>query len=153
MKIATAATENYLSKIDKEKISGCVIYGPAESVVSSRFELVAKKITPDLSDPFLVANLSKDRLSEDPACLADEFYSFSMLGGRKLIIIKDCDTQAASALKLLLSEKNLSAKSENFILIQAGDLDKGASLRKQAEESDQSPASPAMKMTKDQSKN
>lgn len=134
MKIPPFQIENYIEKIAAEKIAGAVIFGPEPSVVVDRFEKIAKKISPDLSDPFLVSHLSKERLSEDPACLADEFYSFSMLGGRKLIIIKDCDVQAAAALKLLVAEKDFQQKSENFILIQAGDLEKHSSLRKQVEE-------------------
>lgn len=137
MKIANAQIDFYIQKIAQEKIAGCLIFGPEVSVVNYRFDLIAKKISPNLSDPFLVANLSKERLSEDKGILADEFFSFSMLGGRKLIIIKDCDAAAGAALKLLCEEPDFAKKSENFILIQAGDLDKSSSLRKVAEESAQ----------------
>jgi DNA polymerase-3 subunit delta len=87
-----------------------------------------------LADPFLVANLSKERLSEDKGILADEFFSFSMLGGRKLILVKDCDVAVGAALKLLFEDRDFATKSENFILVQAGDLDKGSVLRKAAED-------------------
>lgn len=137
MKIANAQIDFYIQKIAQEKIAGCLVFGPEVSVVNYRFDLIAKKISPNLSDPFLVANLSKDRLSEDKGILADEFFSFSMLGGRKLIIIKDCDIAAGAALKLLCEDQNFAKKSENFILIQAGDLDKSSPLRKVAEESAQ----------------
>ena len=66
--------------------------------------------------------------------LTDEFFSFSMLGGRKLIIVRDADIAASAALKILFAEKNFAQKSENFILIQAGDLDKSSALRKLAED-------------------
>ncbi len=144
MKIAPFQIENYIQKIDKEKIAGCLIFGPETSVVNYRFDLIAKKISPNLSDPFLVANLSKERLSEDKGILADEFFSFSMLGGRKLILVKDCDAAASAALKILFESENFTQKSENFpvdaqhdrnfILVQAGDLDKGSALRKLAED-------------------
>lgn len=134
MKIPPFQIENYIQKIAGEKIAGCLIFGPETSVVNYRFDLIAKKISPNLSDPFLVANLSKERLSEDKGILADEFFSFSMLGGRKLILVKDCDVAAGAALKILFESENFAAKSENFILIQAGDLDKGSALRKLAED-------------------
>ena len=134
MKIPPFQIESYLQRIAGEKIAGCLLFGPESSVVSHRFDYIAKKISPNLSDPFLVANLSKERLSEDKGILADEFFSFSMLGGRKLILVKDCDVAAGAALKLLFEDRDFAAKSENFILVQAGDLDKGSALRKAAED-------------------
>ena len=113
-----------------------MVYGPCASVIISRFNYIAKKIVANLSDSFLVSHLTKERFAQYPSCLADEFYSFSMLGGRKLIIIQDPSTQMASALKELLQDKDEVAKSDNFILIQAGDLDKSSALRKIAESSE-----------------
>ncbi len=133
MKIANAQIDFYIQKIAQEKIAGCLIFGPEASVVSHRFNSIARKISPDLSDPFLVSNISKERLSEDKALLSDEFYSLSFLGGRKLILIKDSDANVGSALKNLFLDKDYAKKSDNFILIQAGDLDKSSALRKAAE--------------------
>lgn len=135
MKIANAQIDSYIQKIAQEKIAGCLIYGPETSVVDYRFDLVAKKISPDLSDPFLVTNLSKERLTEDKGTLADEFFSVSMLGGRKLILVKSADIAAGAALKILFEESDFAKKSDNFILISGGDLDKSSALRKAAEDS------------------
>jgi DNA polymerase-3 subunit delta len=134
MKIASAQIDFYIQKIAQEKIAGCLVFGPEPSVVNYRFDIIAKKISPDLSDPFLVAHLSKERLVEDKGILADEFFSLSMLGGRKLILIKDADLAASGALKILFEEGDFAKKSENFILILAGDLDKSSSLRKIVED-------------------
>lgn len=134
MKIATFQIENYIQNIASEKIAGCLIFGPESSVVNYRFNLIAKKIVTDLSDPFLVTNISKERLSEDRGLIADEFFSLSFLGGRKLILVKENDANVLEALKSLFSEKDFSKKSENFILIQAGDLDKSSPLRKSCED-------------------
>ncbi len=134
MKIANAQIDFFIQKIAQEKIAGCLVFGPESSVVTYRFDAIAKKISPDLSDPFLVTNLSKERLAEDKGLLSDEFFSFSMLGGRKTILIKDADTAAGAALKLLFENDDFAKKSENFILIQAGDLDKSSPLRKLCEE-------------------
>ncbi|MBU6339652.1 MAG: DNA polymerase III subunit delta [Rickettsiales bacterium] len=134
MKIATAQIDSYIKKIAEEKIAGCLLYGPEVSVATSRFEVIAKKIVSDLSDPFLVTNISKDRLAEDNSLLIDEFYSLSFLGGRKLITVKDVDANFTAALKTLLSDRECANKSENFILVQAGDLDKSSALRKIAED-------------------
>jgi DNA polymerase-3 subunit delta len=102
-------------------------------LVNYRFDLIAKKIVADLSDQFLVANLSKERLEEDKHILADEFFSLPMFGGRKLIVIKDAGANEAEALKMLFEGSDSAKKSENFILVASGDLDKTSSLRKFAE--------------------
>jgi DNA polymerase III subunit delta len=134
MKIANAQIDSYIQRISHEKIAGCLIYGPETSVVNYRFNLIAKKICPDLSDPFLVANINKERLSDNKGILSEEFFSFSMLGGRKLIAVKDCDASAGNAIKELFSDYEFAKKSDNFILIEAGDLDKSSALRKLCEE-------------------
>lgn len=134
MKIASAQIDNYIQRIAAEKISGCLIFGPEEPSINYRFDIIAKKISPDLSDPFLVVNISKERLAQDKSLLNDEFYSFSMLGGRKLILIRDCDINVINAVKALFEDSDFAKKGENFILIQAGDLDKSSALRKACED-------------------
>lgn len=135
MKIATNLIDQYLKKIAQEKISGCLLYGPENAVSRFRFDLIAKKIVEDLRDPFLVANLSNERLKSDHGILADEFYSISMMGGRKLITIKDANEDTISALKILFADPQYGRKSSNFILILAGDLAKNSALRKIIEDS------------------
>jgi len=134
MKITSSQIENYLLRIANEKIAGCLVYGPEAIVVRARVEIIAKKIVKDLSDGFLVSNLSEEKLEIDNALLADEFYSMAMFGGRKLIIIKDASTYTAQALKALVANKDYAKKSDNFILIQADDLSKTSALRKIAED-------------------
>ena len=135
MKISSYQVENYIKKIADEKISGCLLYGPEPTITRYRFEIIAKKIVNDLTDPFLVSQLSSEKIKEDKAILTDEFYSIAMLGGRRLIMIKDCDAHTVQALKILLSDPQYGRKSENFILIQGGDMDKSSALRKLVEES------------------
>jgi DNA polymerase III subunit delta len=135
MKISSYQVENYIKKIADEKISGCLLYGPEPTITRFRFEVIAKKIVNDLADPFLVSQLSSEKIKEDKAILADEFYSIAMLGGRRLIMIKDCDVNTVQALKILLSDPQYGRKSDNFILIQGGDMDKSSALRKLVEES------------------
>jgi DNA polymerase-3 subunit delta len=135
MKISSYQVENYIKKIADEKISGCLLYGPEPTITRFRFEVIAKKIVNDLADPFLVSQLSSEKIKEDKAILTDEFYSIAMLGGRRLIMIKDCDANTVQALKILLSDPQYGRKSDNFILIQGGDMDKSSALRKLVEES------------------
>ena len=139
MKITNSQIDFYIQKIAQEKIAGCLLFGPEASIANYRFDVIAKKISPDLSDPFLVANLSKERLAADKGILADEFFSLSMLGGRKLILVKDADIAAGTALKILFEDRGFANgvtrdRNGNFILVQAGDLDKSSALRKACED-------------------
>lgn len=134
MKILSPQIDNYIQNIASQKISGCLVFGPETSIANYRFNLIAKKIIPDLSDPFLVSNISKERLSENKSLIMDEFFSLSFFGGRKLILIKEIDTNVTESLKALFLEKDFAKKSDNFILIQAGDLDKSSALRKSCED-------------------
>jgi len=139
MKISSYQVENYIKKIADEKISGCLLYGPEPTITRFRFETIAKKIVNNLSDPFLVSQLTAEKIKDDKALLVDEFYSIAMLGGRRLIMIKDCDKNSSQALtaslKNLMADPQYGRKSDNFVLIQMGDLDKGSALRKLVEES------------------
>ena len=135
MKISNNQIDFYIQKINNEKIAGCLVFGHDEASINYRFDMIAKKIVSDLSDPFLVAHITKDRLNQDKSLLHEEFYSFSMLGGRKLILIKDCDATTISSIKDIFEDSNFAKKSDNFILINGGDLDKGSAVRKLCEDS------------------
>lgn len=129
MKIPANNIENYLKNIDQEKIAGCLIYG--NDLISVRYysELISKKIVANIKDPFLVTILTEEKLENQPSILAEEFYSISMFGGRKLIIIKDASSYTHQALKSLASDKEFAKKSDNFILIQANELTAKSPLR------------------------
>ncbi len=135
MKISPAQIENYINRIQNEKLAGCLIYGHDEALINYRFDIIAKKITPDLTDPFLVTNISKERLAEDKSLIVDEFFSISMFGGRKLIMVKDVDNNVSAGIKALIEISDFAKKSDNFILILGGDLDKSSALRKIFEDS------------------
>ncbi len=138
MKIANNAIDFYINKIANEKISGVVLFGFDESLICYRGDIIAKKIVNDLSDSFLVVNLSKEQIRNDQAIIIDQFSSFAMFGGRKLIMIKDIDGvsagNVASGLTNLFNQSSsLLKNNDNFLLIIAGDLDKNSPLRKLAE--------------------
>lgn len=135
MKIPNFKIQQFITSVANENIFGCLLYGPEESVANYRFNVIAKKIVSDLSDPFSVVNISKDRLKESKSTLFDEFYSISMFGGRRLISIKDGDNTISEYLDEISKNFNNSAKENNFILIQASELNPASSLRKFAENS------------------
>ncbi len=126
MKIATNQIENIVKNPPAEYI-GYLIYGPDEGLVRERAKTIALSVVDDLQDPFNVVDLNSTNIAEDPAIIADEMGAMSMMGGRRLIRIRDGDNKIADSLKSVLET---ASHFDNIIVIEAGDLKAGAKLRK-----------------------
>ncbi len=128
MKIQGYKVDNFLSALPKG-LRAALLYGPDIGLVSLRAEALGKAIVTDLKDPFRVAEISADRLEEDPALLADEVNAISFGGGRRLIRLRDADNGVAKALAAVLDAPTVAAEDAAFIVITAGDLPAKSSLR------------------------
>jgi DNA polymerase-3 subunit delta len=108
-----------------------LLYGPDKGLVSERARRYAQATKLPLDDPFAVIRMEADEIDADPSKLADEARTISMFGGERLIWIKNAAGQKklADAVKLLVSEP----PRETYILVEAGDLKKGAGLRSAVE--------------------
>ena len=103
-----------------------LIYGPDEGLVRERAVLLGTVIAPDLSDPFIVAELSSSDLAGDPARLPDEVAAISLTGGRRLIRIRDAIDPIAPIVKTILENET----SDTVTVLQAGQLNPRSTLRK-----------------------
>ena len=65
-----------------------LLYGPDAGLVRERADVLAKKIVPDVQDPFRVALLTGAMITEDPARLLDEMAAQALGGGRRLVRIQ-----------------------------------------------------------------
>lgn len=104
-----------------------LLYGPDKGLVSERAQRYVKKTGLPLDDPFSVIRLEADEIDQDPLKLADEAYTISMFGDKRLIWIRNAGSQRklAEAIKQLIS----TPPTKTLILIEAGDLKKGAAIR------------------------
>lgn len=108
-----------------------LVYGPDRGLVSERAADLAKITGVSTDDAFSFMRLDATDLSGNPGRLFDEAYSTGLFGGEKLIWIKGAGTDKGLAEALAaLGEK---APENAWIIIEAGDLKKGANLRKAAE--------------------
>lgn len=108
-----------------------LIYGPDRGLVSERAGQVASRTGIPLDDPFSIVKLDGSDLGQSPGRLLDEVNAFGLFGGEKLIWVR-----ATGAEKPLQDGFALLAKeppSGSFVIVEAGDLKKGAGLRKIAE--------------------
>jgi DNA polymerase-3 subunit delta len=128
MKLQGAAIERFLGKPDPA-IRVVVVYGGDEGLVRERAARLGKTVVADLGDPFEVALLAADALASDPALLADEASAMSLMGGRRLIRVRDGSDKVTRALTAMLD----GPAGDSLTVIEAGDLNSRSSLRKLAE--------------------
>ncbi|TKT82814.1 DNA polymerase III subunit delta [Aquamicrobium sp. LC103] len=108
-----------------------LIYGPDRGLVSERARLVARQSGLSVDDPFSVVRLDASDVDAMPGRLLDEAGTVPMFSDRRLVWVKGAAAQKALAddVKVLLAQP----PAETTVLIEAGDLKKGASLRSMVE--------------------
>jgi DNA polymerase-3 subunit delta len=117
-------------------IKAALFFGPDQGLVHERAERLAKTVVDDLSDPFRVADLDESALNSDNARLFDEAAAISMLGGRRVIRIRSAGNSLAKLFEAFLDD----SAGDALVVVEGGDLQKSASLRKIFEEADNAAA-------------
>lgn len=104
-----------------------LLYGPDRGLVSERARLLAGKTGLPLDDPFSVVRLDAGEAEQQPGRLIDEARTVPMFSDRRLVWIRNAGAGKAFAedVKALAGDPPRDA----IILIEAGDLKKGAALR------------------------
>ena len=131
MKIRPAEVEGFLRNPDA-RVRAVLVYGPDEGLVRERARNLATRIVDDLGDPFRVGEVSGASLKNDPTQLADEAAAMSLVGGRRVVRVRDIDDGAASAFEGLLDNGSWDA----LVIVEAGDLGPRSRLRKLFETAD-----------------
>lgn len=131
--------DNWLKRPDPS-IRIVLIYGPDRGLVSERAKLFVKQTNLDADDPFSSIRLEAGEIEAEPGRLSDEANTVPMFSAQRLIWIKGASTQ-----KHLADEvKQLAANPprDAIIVIEAGDLKKGAALRTSIESASSAMALP-----------
>lgn len=118
--------DSFLSRLQPQ-FPIILVYGPDKGLVSERASTFAKLTGIKLDDPFSNIRLDATDLERDPVRLVDEAGTVSLFGGRRLIWVRN----AGGGKNLANTVKQLTKTPlENvYVLIEAGDLKKGAGLR------------------------
>ena len=124
MKLAGARAAAFLRTPDP-KIRAVLLFGPDAGLVRERADLLARFVCPDLKDPFRVAEVTGATAASDPARLADEMASISLMGGRRVIRLREATDGAVRAV-----ENALAAPGDALLLAEAGELPGRSTLRK-----------------------
>ncbi|MFN6942143.1 MAG: DNA polymerase III subunit delta [Parvibaculum sp.] len=104
-----------------------LIYGPDRGLVSERATLFVRQAGFQADDPFSVTRFDAGELEGDPGRLMDEANTVAMFADRRLIWIKGAG--AHKALGATLKDLCANPPAATIILVEGGDLKKGAPIR------------------------
>ncbi|BCJ89307.1 DNA polymerase III subunit delta [Terrihabitans soli] len=115
-----------------------LVYGPDSGLVAERAAHLAKSAVDDPNDAFSLVRIDGDDLASDPERLLDEAHTVALFGGRRAIWIRAGSRPIQAAVEKLLAGPAPDAR----IVVEAGNLGKGAPLRTMCEKSPKAAALP-----------
>ena len=118
-----AQIEKYLKKPDT-LIKVFLVYGSNEGLQAEYVKNLTASICPDIHDAFQVVYFNCSDILADTSNLFAEYASQSLLGGRRVIVIKDADNNLTKHLKSMLE----TISSDTLIIISGANLNKKSSL-------------------------
>lgn len=107
-----------------------LIFGPDVGLVRERAEALVRRSIPDAHDPFALVRLEGDELAADPQRLIDETSTIGLFGGERVVWVKAGSRNIVPALQPVLEHA-----SGTLVVVEAGDLKRGAPLRALCESS------------------
>lgn len=137
MKISRGRTDAFLNAPDSA-VRVVLLYGPDQGLVAERANHIAATVVEDLKDPFLVSRFDVAALRQEPAILADTAATFSMTGGRRLLLVSVGADDVSAALHPVLEGPDMDA----LVVVEAGELSPRSPVRKLCEADDHAAAIP-----------
>src|SRR5258705_5962893 len=116
--------ESFVARPDPSRAI-VLVFGPDAGLVSERVDAIIKASVDDTNDPFALVRLDGDTLASDPARLIDEATTVPLFGGRRAIRVRAGSRNIVPAVEGVLAAR----LSDCRIVIEAGDLKRGAALR------------------------
>jgi DNA polymerase-3 subunit delta len=137
LKLQAGRVEAFLARPDPA-VATVLLYGPDAGLVAERARRLARLVVDDLEDPFRVSELAADELRAAPGRLVEEAQALCLMGGRRLVRVRDAGDGIAVAVRDLLA----LPQQEGFVVLEAGELGGGSSLRRAVENAERAMAVP-----------
>ena len=128
--LKTSEIESFVARPDPARAI-VLVFGPDAGLVSERADAIIRASVDDAADPFALVRLDGDTLASDPARLIDEATTMPLFGGRRAIRVRAGSRNIVPAIEGLLT----TALRDCRVVVEAGDLKKGAALRNAFERS------------------
>lgn len=137
MKLARSRAEAFVARPDPA-VCAVLLYGADAGLVHERADRICRAVVENLGDPFRVAELSVATLREDPARLMDEAAQLALMGGRRVVRIRDAGDGVAGPIAAFLDQP----VGDALIVLEAGDLPARSKLLASFENADDAAAIP-----------
>jgi len=135
VKLSAGQIDGFLHRPDPQ-IRAVLLFGPDAGLVRERADTLARAICPDLHDPFRVTELTAAVVAADPARLADEAAQISLMGGRRVVRLREAGDSLAPLFARFLPD----AAGDALVIAEAGDLPGRSGLRRAFDEAPQAVA-------------
>jgi DNA polymerase III subunit delta len=103
-----------------------LIFGPDAGLVRERAQTLVGKAIDDPKDPFALAQIEGDTLTEEPLRLVEEAHTVPLFGGRRAVLVKAGSRNIAPAVEALIAAPSAP---DCRVIIEAGDLKRNSPLR------------------------
>lgn len=126
MKLPPARLAAFLANPDAA-MRAALVYGPDAGLVRERADRLAASVCPDPRDAFRVTDLTAAAFVGDPARLHDEAAAMSLVGGRRLVRVREAGDAVGA-----LFERFLAAlpPGDSVVIVEGGELAARSSLRR-----------------------
>ena len=101
-----------------------VLFGNNEGAIAMLQKKCAEAVCGDVHDAFHCVVLEMSELSKDCGEVYAEFHAQSLMGGRRVVMVKNADNNLAPLIKNMLPE----TKSENLLIVSSSTLNTRSSL-------------------------
>jgi DNA polymerase III subunit delta len=126
MKLAAKDLTALLTK--PRQYHAALLYGPDEGQAHAHAKAIVAQVLGANYDPLNLTELSGAQLKDDPAALSDALNSLTLMGGERLVWLRE---PLHTQYDLIL--ENLASPPPAYLLITAGELSSSAKLRKHFE--------------------
>lgn len=117
--------------------AGVLLYGADNGQMTQRSKQLAAAILPPMDAGFNLTELTEDQCLADEARLADELNAMSLMGGRRLIMVRDASDKLTPILKSALAQcsPSVPAHEQHFLIVLAAEITARSTLRALFEQS------------------
>lgn len=114
------------------KIKCIVLFGTNEGLINEWQNKCAAAVCEDISDSFRYFAFEMEQISATGGDLYGEYHAQSLMGGRRVVVVKNADNSLYQLLKSMLPE----TKSENLLILSSSSLNTRSSLISWAKDCD-----------------
>jgi DNA polymerase III subunit delta len=119
------AIERFVARPDPAKPI-VLIFGPDAGLVHERADALIRSAVDDMRDPFALARIDGDALADEPDRLVEEAHTVPLFAGRRAVWVRAGARPFNAAVERVLAAP---PGADCRIVIEAGDLRRGAPLR------------------------